>query len=132
MDHIHSENIETDEVTKNYIKEMKSSSLADGLRQDSTLLLNFVLMILIWSIMSITYYIFQFQLKNQGENFIFNIFAIGIAELLSVMLARFLFYVYGFKKVFLLTQVVCMIGGCGLILIYEGNSDQSRHNNELT
>lgn len=56
LDYIESKKINTKDVGKNLLKESQNISLADGLRKDTTLMINFILLLFIWSSISIGYF----------------------------------------------------------------------------
>jgi hypothetical protein len=123
-DYIKTEEIDTNDVSKNLIKEKQNISLTNALREDSTLLINFVLLMFIWSIMSISYYINSYMIQQYYGSIVRNLYAIAFGEMISAFLSRYFFYIYGFKKVMGVAQIICMIGGLGIIFIeYFSTSD---------
>lgn len=75
-------------------------------------------MLVLWSLVSCNYYINQYQIKGLDENLYSNMLAIVAAELISILLTRFIYSKSkAVKKILVVSQIICFIGAVGLVVM---------------
>ena len=67
VDYLFRQKIDTNDK-KIFSQTSIKKSLKEGLKEDKNLLINFLLMLALWSLVSCNYYINQYQIKGLDEN----------------------------------------------------------------
>lgn len=99
LNHLHLQNKDTKDKKKKDEGPRESHSLAAGLREDSNLRFNFVIMLMIWCITSSSYFINLYQIKLYRGELFTKMLSLNIAEFISILISKYWYQRVGFNKV---------------------------------
>jgi hypothetical protein len=80
-------------------------------------MVNFLIMLVIWSANSSSYYIVNFYLKYLPGDIFLNSAGAGVSEIVAVLLAGYIYLKVGLKKGLFMSYVISAIGAV-LIMIF--------------
>lgn len=98
-------------------------SLTAGLKQEKDMLVNFIVLIILWSTTSIAYYINTYQIKNlqstQKSPIFYLIMALSIGEAIAYVSNRLFYSKLGHKLLFTIGQSMTILGAGGIIFMLQ-------------
>lgn len=131
QDYIHWRKLDTsDKPIEAQKTAVEPSALMDGLRSDSKLLTNFIIMMCLWTLTSINYYLNMYRItyldKNGNYSLYFTILMLSLADFLAFNLNRIFYSRMGIKVLVVIAECITLIGAIGHIFAEKEGFDNNR------